>query len=67
MEKIKIENGINSYFHCKTCFEKGKKDKIAVGWTIKGLQVWCDQCDTNVISLDFMGNKVQIDLKPKQK
>ena len=66
MEKIKIQNGINSYFHCKTCFENNQLDKIAVGWTFKGLQVWCDNCDTNVIALDFLGNKARIDLEPKE-
>jgi len=62
--KPKIENGIKTYFHCRTCLEKGVKDKVAVGWTQKGIQVWCDQCDTNIVALDFMGNKVGIDTDP---
>ena len=31
---------------------------FAVGWTMEGLQVWCDKCDSNVINLDFKGQKV---------
>ena len=62
----KIENGIKSYFHCKTCFERRQKDEISVGWTNKGLQVWCDKCDTNIIALDFMGNKVSSTSKPNE-
>lgn len=63
---MKIENGIKSYFHCKNCFEKKQKDNIAVGWTIKGLQVWCDECNNNVIALDFNGNKVSHDIEPNK-
>ena len=42
------------FFHCATC-EGGNH---AVGWTTKGLQVWCEQCDLNVIHLDLKGAKV---------
>lgn len=59
--KMKVKNGIINYFHCKNCFENNVKDKIAVGWTEKGFQVWCDQCDTDVIAIDFNGNKVTLD------
>lgn len=31
---------------------------FAVGWTEKGLQVWCEDCDNNVINLDFKGQKI---------
>jgi hypothetical protein len=62
-----IENGITTYFHCKNCFSNGIKDKVAVGWTFKGLQVWCDSCNTNIIALDFKGNKVEHDLFPEGK
>ena len=65
-EKITItENGIQTYLHCKNCLSTGNIDIIAVGWTEKGIQVWCDNCDKNVIALDFLGNKVGIDIKPK--
>ena len=31
---------------------------FAIGWTEKGLQVWCETCDSNVINLDFKDQKV---------
>ena len=31
---------------------------FAVGWTVEGLQVWCERCDNNVINLDFKSQKV---------
>ena len=31
---------------------------FAGGWTMEGLQVWCEKCDSNVINLDFKGQKV---------
>ena len=68
MEKPIIENGIKQYFHCRTCLEKGIQAIIAVGWTYKGLQVWCDNCDTNIIALDFTDAKeITTDIKPNEK
>jgi len=64
MEKTPVVNGITSYAHCKSCFEAGRHDKIAVGWTPKGFQIWCDACDTNVMAIDFLGQKVGIDTEP---
>lgn len=63
---IEIKNGIVQYFHCKTCLSKGDRDIIAVGWTRNGLQVWCDNCETNIVALDFLGQKVAIDIKPEE-
>lgn len=61
----KIANGIDLYFHCSKCLSSGKKDKIAVGWTKKGIQVWCDSCNSNVLALDFGGLKVKSDSNPE--
>ena len=57
----KKANDIQAYFHCKECLSKNIKDKIAVGWTPKGIQVWCDTCDNNVVALDFKGQKIAYD------
>jgi hypothetical protein len=46
---------INGYFHCKTC----NSGKLAVGWTKKGLQVFCEKCAKNVINLDFLDQKIK--------
>ena len=34
--------------------------KLAAGWTKEGIQVFCEQCEKNVLDLDFMGQKVKI-------
>ena len=33
--------------------------ELTVGWTPEGLQVYCEDCDKNVIDLDFDGQKVK--------
>jgi hypothetical protein len=33
--------------------------RLSVGWTKKGLQVWCARHEINVVHLDFMGQKMQ--------
>lgn len=46
---------IDLYFHCKTCMT----GKLTVGWTTEGLQVYCEDCENNVIDIDFDGQKVK--------
>jgi len=60
-----IKNKIEMFFHCKVCLEtipdgKSPQDwgSLEVGWTKQGLQVWCKRHDKNVLSLDFLGQKV---------
>ena len=45
---------ISGYFHCGTCHS----GNLAVGWTKKGLQVFCEKCVKNVINLDFLKHKI---------
>jgi len=59
-----MDNRIKAYFHCKTCLNLDDMTDVshmAVGWTPKGLQVWCETCDQNVVALDFKGNKVDVE------
>lgn len=59
-----MDNKIQMYFHCKKCTDlKTMKctQKIAVGWTEKGIQVWCENCDSNVMAFDFLGQKIKYD------
>ena len=49
---------IKLYFHCINCMDLRLKQDLAVGWTERGVQVWCEICHSNVIHLDFMGQKV---------
>ena len=54
--------------HCRGCLEK-KPDNLSpkqwsnleVGWTEKGLQIWCIRCDMSVVSIDFKGQKVRLE------
>lgn len=59
-------NDIGMFFHCKSCVDKRPDNlsprewvAIEVGWTQKGLQVWCVRCEKNIINLDFLGQKVR--------
>lgn len=62
----KIENGIVQYFHCKNCLQKKQQQHLAVGFTIKGFQVWCEVCDLNVGAFDLQGHKLIGDNNPKE-
>jgi hypothetical protein len=46
---------IGGYFHCADCLS----GQLAVGWTKNGLQVFCEKCSKNVVSLDFQGQKMK--------
>jgi hypothetical protein len=55
---------IVTFFGCARCvFEKpsevAPRDwmRFEVGWTPRGLQVWCVRHDINVIHMDFEGHK----------
>lgn len=58
---------IEQYFHCKNCAGKlpqgmspAEWSRIGVGFTIKGLQVWCYRCKMSIINLDFEGQKLSV-------
>ena len=59
-------NHIQLYFHCQQCLDE-KPDAVSpqeycrlqVGWTKKGVQVWCVRHDCNVVHLDFLGQKIE--------
>lgn len=60
-----MTNQIVAYFHCAKCMAELPEDtsprdyaQLEVGWTEKGLQVWCQRHETNVVNLDFLGQKV---------
>ena len=44
-KKQTMSNNIHLYFHCRAC----QSGMLAVGWTRRGLQVWCENCDTDVL------------------
>ena len=61
------ENKIEMFFHCKECLNERPPltspqewSDNEVGWTAKGLQVWCKRHDRNVMDLDFKEQKVEV-------
>jgi hypothetical protein len=59
-------NEIEMFFHCKKCLEELPPDtsprdwvRVEVGWSKRGLQVWCVRHEMNVIHVDLMGQKVR--------
>lgn len=59
---------IKDFIHCRGCLEKKPANlspkewsNLEVGWTAKGLQIWCNRCDTSVVSIDFKGQKVRLE------
>ena len=62
---MSIPNRISSFFHCRRCLEELPKGvaprewlHLEIGWTEKGVQVWCVRHEMNVAHIDFMGQKV---------
>jgi len=55
MSDICNDNEISAYMHCANCIDS--PSKVGVGWTPQGLQVWCENCDFNIIHIDFQGAK----------
>jgi hypothetical protein len=55
---------ILSFAHCKRCLAELPEDqspreyqRIQVGWTRRGVQVWCVRHECNVMHIDFEGHK----------
>ena len=63
-------NEIVLFMHCGMCIEDKPDDispqdwaRIEVGWTEKGLQVWCKRHGCNMIHMDFEGQKHPADTR----
>lgn len=61
-----LANGLEvlQYCHCSVCLQEmpaGESPKtwarLSVGWTERGLQVWCARHECNVMNIDFEGQK----------
>ena len=53
---------ISAYIHCGKCLDElpdglspQEYRELDVGWTDKGLQIWCIRHDCNVVHIDFEG------------
>ena len=58
------ENAIELYLHCALCIAempRGSSPKewqrVNVGWTMVGIQVWCVRHDCNMLHIDFEGQR----------
>lgn len=49
-------NEIDTYIHCAQCFDNDVAHILAAGWTERGLQLWCENCESNVMHVDFEGH-----------
>lgn len=48
-------NEIKAYLHCALCLGERAGQHLEVGWTPRGLQVWCRVHDCNIVHIDFEG------------
>jgi hypothetical protein len=61
---IENENMIKMYLHCALCLQEIPEgvspkewSKVQAGWTVRGIQVWCNRHNVNVLHMDFEGMK----------
>ena len=59
---IESTNEIKMYHHCRKCLEElpagespSSYQRISAGWTKRGLQIWCDRHEANIMHVDFEG------------
>lgn len=66
MKKRTITNAhaINVFLHCGLCLQQLPKDespksyqRLSIGYTPLGLQVWCVRHECNVMHVDFQGQQ----------
>ena len=60
LEALERGNEIVGYWHCSKCCDEGLPQRISVGVTAKGIQVWCETHNENVRHIDFLGQQVSI-------
>ena len=60
---------IERYMHCIKCLNEKPDDispqeyaYLSIGWTEKGIQVWCERHECNVCNIDFEGNQHPADI-----
>jgi len=64
MRDISGEKKIEQFLHCGKCLDEWKLtsgispqefQRISVGWTVVGFQIWCNRHDCNILHVDFEG------------
>jgi hypothetical protein len=53
--RIPITDCIHTFLHCGLCVDNKLPQKIEVGITSLGLQVWCARHNVNVFHVSFAG------------
>ena len=48
------QESIVDYIRCKNCNSR-ETSNLSVGLSVRGLQIWCDNCDHNVLHLQLTG------------
>ena len=48
------QESIVDYIRCKNCNSR-ETSNLSVGLSVRGLQIWCDNCDWNVLHLQLSG------------
>lgn len=48
---------IQLFMHCAKCLHQRLPQRLEVGWTEQGLQVWCKNHECNVVHIDFEGHQ----------
>ncbi len=63
MNEVTNEFSIKAYIHCGKCLDEipdgvspMEWSETQAGWTDKGLQVWCNRHECNVVNIDFEGH-----------
>ena len=70
MGEIENTDEIEMFIHCTKCVREYKADDeinskltpkdyadTQAGWTIRGIQIWCNRHDCNILHIDFEGTK----------
>jgi hypothetical protein len=64
---IPVTKAIRDYLHCGKCCDsipagQAMKDyeRLSIGLTSEGLQVWCERHNVNVIHFDFRGTRILV-------
>ena len=72
-EEIPNSDEIKLFFHCALCLDDmplGESpqsyQRIQVGFTKLGLQVWCIRHDVNIAHIDFEGQKHPANMTRKE-
>jgi len=62
IDNLPSSKSIIAFFHCALCLKEKPQlvspqdwSMLEVGFTVKGLQVWCKRHECNVIHINFQG------------